>query len=294
MNLARTLVAFVVCLSVSVAWAQPPRAIHFNHLLHQAAVLNAMDKTPEALSLYDSCLTQIPWAIWNVTEAADIALVSGDTARAINYLELLHERGGEPLVSYSEPVKGLYAQNLPASDRARLQRARKIWAARADSTWIKALIEMKELDQSSRAEGNLSMLKNDSINLQRLISMTEERGYPTPARVGGSAGIVDLLLWHHRGELSGPAIDRFWKMTEDAIAEGDLAPDLPCGFLDFADHEAGKPMRYGTLIYYFHQQGDIKLIDRTELNRNRASAGLESIEDFALIMGLDLDVILAH
>ncbi|MBL0043133.1 MAG: hypothetical protein IPP33_01575 [Flavobacteriales bacterium] len=50
-------------------------------------------------------------------------------------------------------------------------------------------------------------------------------------------------------------------------------------------------MRYGTLLYYYHERGHIKLMDRAELNRNRALVGLLPIEDFAIQFGIDLDAV---
>lgn len=102
------------------------------------------------------------------------------------------------------------------------------------------------------------------------------------------------MFWHHWLELGKTAkTERFWTLTEQAIDNGEVQPDYLCSFVDRGDFDAGRPMRYGTLLSYFRNEKHIRLIDRQELNRNRASVGLESIEDFALLMGMDLDAILA-
>ena len=280
---------------LQAAWSisQPERSVHYNRLLHQASVLQAKGETPAAFMAYDSAFANIPWGLWDISEAVALALRSGDTARAINHLELLYARGGEPLITYSNDIIGLLATGTHVAALGLAREATSHWIMQADSVWIKALMEMRELDQSDRSSDPI-MLRNDSINLHRLVTLTDERGYPTQTRTGACYGIVNLLFWHHRSELaSSPAVQQFWAMTQAEIAAGEVPPDYLCAFLDFDDFHADRPMRYGTLLYYFHQKGDIKLIEREELNRNRASVGLETIEDFALVTDLDLDALIA-
>jgi hypothetical protein len=255
-------------------------------------VLQAKGDLTRAFHAYDSAFANVPWGIWSISEAAELALRTGDTARAFDYIELLYARGGEPMMAYSDPMNGLFTMRSQAEALTRARQARSKWAAQADSVWIKALLEMRELDQLDRTDEAVR-LRNNSVNIQRLLKLTEERGYPTEARVGSSAGIVTLLFWHHWLELKNAEAQKFWTLTEQAIERGEVPPDYLCSFLDRGDFDLGKPMRYGTLLFYFHKKGNIFLVDRDELNRNRASVGLETIEDFALVMDLDLDTILA-
>jgi len=292
MSQLRHVVLYAALLKATFMAAQPAHSVHYNRLLHEASVMQAKGEVAAALQAYDSAFANVPWGIWSISEAADLALRTGDTARAINYIELLYARGGEPLMAYSDHMNGLFTMRSQAAALDRARHAHTEWAAQADSVWIKALLEMRELDQIDRSDEAV-LLQNDSINIQRLLKLTEERGYPSEARVGSSAGIVTLLFWHHWLELKNAEAEHFWTLTEQAIDRGEVPPEYLCSFVDRGDFDAGKPMRYGTLLFYFHKKGNIQLIDREELNRNRASVGLETIEDFALVMELDLDAILA-
>ncbi|MFT3885604.1 MAG: hypothetical protein QM724_09285 [Flavobacteriales bacterium] len=91
----------------------------------------------------------------------------------------MYASGDAPMVAYSDPIKGLLARGFHEPDLGNLRSAMDEWAAKADSTWIKALLEMKELDQSHRNDDAL-MRHNDSLDLERLITLTEQRGFPAP------------------------------------------------------------------------------------------------------------------
>ncbi len=271
--------------------AQSPEHIACNRLLNAASVHAIKGGPQAALAAYDGALPCAPWALWHFIEASATALQFGDTAKAMGYVVELHRRGGAPLIAYSPEIKGVFAKGIAPTRRATLDMADHTWSERADSIWIKALIEMKELDQSDRSDEDV-YLKNDSINLERLLTMTLERGFPTAAKVGASYGIVHLLLWHHRGELGrSPSFERYIGLVQKAMDLGDVEPDFLCGLRDYDDHEAGRALRYGTLLNYFSGTGHVELVERNELNRNRASVGLPPIEDFASQMGLDLDAL---
>ena len=271
--------------------AQSEHAIRYNLKLHEAGVQAARGDHPGAFALYDSAFANIPWGLWEMSEAATLAIAEGDTTQGLKFLAMLYARGGQPLITYSAELKGLLARGFVEPELSQLLAARKEWEARADSVWIQALNEMRELDQSDRDNAEVRE-RNDRINLERLITLSETRGFPIPANVGSSFGIVHLLLWHHRGELgNSERVQHFISLARSAMDSGTLQPDFLCMILDFEDYEAQRPMRFGSLTSYFQRQGNIRLVGRAELNHNRASVGLESIEDFALLVGLDLDAL---
>jgi len=288
----RSIFISICLLGANSVPAQKAEMVHYNLLLSQATVYAAKGELSSAFTAYDSAFAHVPWGLWQRTEACSLALEHGDTARALKYLEDTYHRGGQPLLTYSDPIKGLLKLGFQEPELGRLLRATHDWSENADSTWIKALIEMKELDQSVRSSNDPEMLLNDSINLERLITLCRERGFPSPAKVGSSFGIVSLLFWHHRMELlSSPRVQVFAHLALDAIARGEVQPDFLCEAEDFEDDQFGKPMRYGTLLFYFHDRGHIKLVERDQLNKNRASVGLAPIEDIAFQFGIDLNAV---
>jgi hypothetical protein len=289
MRITHLLLCSVGCFSAA---AQRDAMVHYNLLLNQASVHAAKGESRAAFTEYDSAFAHVPWGLWQRTEAASMALTQGDTTHALNYLEDIYRRGGEPLIAYSPELKGLLANGFMEPELGRLLKASHEWAEQADSVWIKALLEMETLDQQGGRSDERVYLVNDSLNLDRLIEMTESRGFPYPSITGASYSTVSWLLWHHRGMIpSSPRLRYFISLAEAEIQKGSIEPDLLCGLQDFEDVQAGRPMHYGTLVYYYHERGHIKLVDRAELNRNRASVGLVPIEDFALQLGIDLDAV---
>jgi hypothetical protein len=56
---------------------------------------------------------------------------------------------------------------------------------------------MKKLDQSIRQEGNKQMAFNDSVNFDKLISLSNEKGFPTFQKTGYGCNIALLILLHN-------------------------------------------------------------------------------------------------
>jgi hypothetical protein len=254
------------------------------HLLHTG-------DTTRALATWDSAFAHLPWSGYFMFLATDAALVKGDTLRALGYLGSVYRAGGHPLLNYSDPIKGLLARGFEEPHLGRLLHAMDAWAAQADSVWITALLEMEELDQSVRSPDDPRMLHNDSLNLARLIRLTEERGFPSPDKVGSSFGIVQLLLWHHRGELgTDPHLDHYLQLVRRAMAAHQVAPAFLCGHYDFEAWENKEPMPYGTLIGYFRDQlEDVRLPAQEELDANRCSVGLVPIAWSAEVHDIPID-----
>jgi len=285
--------AVVAQLSCGVpAVAQSPECVANHRRLGRASALAEQGEHAAALAVWDTTLAHCRYALWYRIEATEAALVYGDTARAIGYLQGLYANGGAPMLTYSDPIKGLLARGFHEPDLSNLHAAIDEWASKADSTWIKALIEMKELDQSHRDDDDLTR-HNDSLNLERLIALTEQRGFPTQAITGSSYGIVHLLLWHHRYELGKNARLRYYcELAHKEMADCRIEPDFDVWLYDFDAVDDKKPMPYGTLIHYFRNRLDeVHLPDLAILNANRATVGLGPIEEFARMMDIPFEAL---
>ena len=269
---------------------QPPRCIEVRCDLSEASMLHANGEHAAALDKWDKALPQCAFALWYWIEATEGALTLGDTIRAARYLTNVYAQGGQPLVNYSDPIKALFTHGVSTPLLEPIRNAKMEWAAKADSVWIVALQEMYALDQSHRADDALTRL-NDSLNLERLIQLTETRGFPAPARTGSSYGIVNLLLWHHRGEigLNGRLI-HYLDLVQKAMDACEIEPDFLTGLVDYEAWEHGEPMPFGTLIGYFRDQLDgIHLPTLEEIDANRASVGSGPLEYLARSQGIPLD-----
>ncbi len=279
-------------LSCAPAAAQSSDCVANHRRLGRASALAEQGDRATALAVWDTTIAQCRYALWYRIEATEAALVHGDTARAIGHLRGLYANGGAPLLTYSDPIKGLLARGFHESVLSDLRSAMDEWATKADSTWIKALIEMKELDQSHRSDDDLTR-HNDSLNLERLISFTEQRGFPAPDIVGSSYGTIHLLLWHHRYELGKNArLRHFCDLAHKEMADCRIEPDFDVWLYDFDAWDDKKPMPYGTLIHYFRSRLDeVHLPDLATLNANRATVGLGPIEEFARMMDIPFEAL---
>jgi hypothetical protein len=256
-------------------------------LLHVHELLDE-GRTEEALATFDTVLHAVPWRGWTLCEATSAALTHGDTLRAIRYLEDIYRTGNRSSITYFPEITGWIARGFEEPHLGRLLAAIRMWEEKADTVWIRALEEMYALDQSDRSSEHI-YLRNDSINLERLVRLTGERGFPTPAIVGGHFGKVDLLLWHHRGELgSNERLTYFTDLARRAMANCAIPPSFLCGAEDFEAWEDGRPMPYGTLIGYFSDLTTIHLPERVVVNANRKAVGLGPIEGQARMQGIPL------
>lgn len=262
--------------------AQTPECAANHRLLGTASTLASNGAYQASLAAYDTALVQCSYCVQQWIEATEFALLHGDTTKAIRYLCGAYGNGGQPMLTYSRPVQHLLAQGFHEPYLSELRSAMNAWAIKADTVWIEALVEMKELDQSHRAFDALSR-HNDSLNLERLIQLTKERGFPAPSRTGSSFGIVHLLIWHHRAEVGAShRFEHFMELAQSAMDQCLIEPDFLAGILDYAAWEKKEPMPYGTLIGHFRDRiHETHLPEASTLNANRARVGLLPIEVFA-------------
>lgn len=135
------------------------------------------------------------------------------------------------------------------------------------------------------------MSQVDSLNFEYLIHYFGKHGFPDPRRLGQARADLEILLWHHRGsEYPGSSQwQRALPFIQRAMAAGVLPPDYLAMLDDYSDKEAGRPMRYGVLLFYYSSSpAELYFVNRGTLNANRAAIGLGTIEDAALVAGVDL------
>lgn len=284
------IIALLLHMFFGTAVAQSPTCIADHLRLGRASALTEQGDRASALATMDSVFTELRLTCWAFVAATESALILGDTVRATKYLGRVYANGGAPILTYSDPIKGVLARGFHEPELSYLLASMDEWASAADSTWINALVEMKELDQSHRADDALTR-HNDSLNLERLITLTEHRGFPSPAIVGSSFGIVELLLWHHRFELGqNSRLDYYCDLARMAMNECQIAPSFLAGLIDMQAWNENKAMPYGSLISYFRNQLDtLHLPELATLNANRASVGLEPMEAFARMVDIPLE-----
>lgn len=289
----RAIVLLIIAMRIGMAQAQVDKVTQASLIAEEAEYLSEMGEHARALVLFERCYELDPSRSIYPFNAIISALSLGDTTRANDLLSKGVQHGFQP-----EKAIGIAVLQAHLADAASFRfrsgwdRDREIFRARAETALIRELEAMAAADQGARRDGYTDETKRvDSLNFERLLTLVERRGFPTAMQVGPAVGNVWLLLWHHRAPEypQTPHWQRMLPLIAKAINEGTLPASYLCMFDDFADFDAGRPMRYGTLLYYFHQQPDLLyFVDRETLDSNRASVGLGPIAWSAEMAGVDL------
>ena len=79
-------------------------------------------ETTNALAAMDSSLHGIPNGLRSLIACTEASLAAGDTTRSTGYLEQIFAAGGQSMLTYSDPIKGLLASGLTEPVSGRLQR----------------------------------------------------------------------------------------------------------------------------------------------------------------------------
>lgn len=289
----KVMIILSICLGSTLpSIAQTPKenSVRHNQLINEAdAAVDAGEYT-KAVPLYDSALKLVDRDLGPYFDATLAALRAGREDQANEFLLKGVEHGFVPSVYQDSIYTAFLASNASKPFRDQQTEATKKFAAHADSAMIDQLERLYTTDQDNR-EATPSNLRNDSLIFEELITLSENKGFPTARTVGSSSGTPWLLLWHHRGPeyADSPQWKRIMPYFEKAIDTGDLDPAFLCMFEDFKNGEKGIPMKYGSLIgYYRNAREKLYLADRTQVNANRASVGWGTIEDFAAQVGIDL------
>lgn len=273
---------------------QPAWKLQASVLNQEAAHLATTGNHLQALEKYKASFTLDPWSSMYCYDAVSSAIACGDPISANALLSLGVQHGFDPKTY----TGALDLQEHLTSDasipfRTNWSNDRMTFASTADPALIEEIIDLAEADQAVRKRNGSAFeeARTDSTNFESLLRIVEKRGFPTPQKVGLTSGLVWLLLWHH----PAPEYPASWQWLRvlpyirSAIEAGDLSPSFLCMFEDYSDHEAGRPMRYGTLLGFFQRTPErLYFIDHLTLDRDRASVGLGPLEWTAAELGFDL------
>ena len=283
----KALIIGSICLAITLpSIAQTPKelSVRHNELIVQADAASNMGDYKKAVPLYDSALALVNWDVYPYFDATLAALQAGREDKANDFLL----EG----VGYQDSIYTAFlASDASKPFRDQRTEATKKFVAHADSAMIKQLDAFHTRDQKDRTTETLSIERDDSLNFEGLITICENKGFPTARTVGSSSGIPWLLLWHHRGAEypDSPQWKRIIPHIERAIDSGALDPGFLCMFEDYSNGEKGIPMQYGVLIgYYRNAPEKLYLADRATVNANRAKVGMGTLEDQAAPSGVDL------
>jgi len=293
----RTLV-MILCGVALTPCAQGQRSAYIAHnrLLDSASALLASARFTDAIPVYEDALVVMPWCPGAYFEPVLASLSIGDAERANHFLSMGVQHGFMPQLFYDSLLNVHWASQASKPFRDRWYQDMLVFAAGADSNLITVLDSMVEVDQDHRSNIHDPVLIHqvDSSNFEKLIAICTEQGFPSARIIGHGIGKVNLLLFHHANAEypDSPQWQRILPYIHAAINAGDLDPAYLCMFDDFSDHDAVRPQRFGALVgFYRNKPEEIYLLDRDQVDLNRASVGWGPIDDFARTVGVDLSTV---
>ncbi|MFT4153720.1 DUF6624 domain-containing protein [Parafilimonas sp.] len=133
---------------------------------------------------------------------------------------------------------------------------------------------------------------HDSMNLMRVKHIIDMHGWPGPDVVGEKGASTIFLVVQHADSLT--QVTYLPKMQE-AVKEGKAKPQQLALLEDRVLTNQGKPQIYGSQVRRNEQTGKNEfypIIDEPNVNKRRASVGLEPLEDYAKkYFGIDYNVL---
>ena len=275
----------------SIAQTPKERSVLHKELIVQADAASNAGDYKKAVPLYEAALKLVNWDLDPYFDATLAALQSGREDKANEFLLNGVENGFDPMVFIDSSFTHFLGSEASKPFRDGRGEASRKFASHADSAIIKQIEAMIVVDQEGGREDSLITKRNDSLNFDELLKLCKEKGFPVARTTGVASNEVWLLLWHHRGAEypDSPQWKRIIPYIDQAIDAGEMDPSILFGFDDFSNGEKGIPMKYGMLLgYYRNFPEKLYLADRAQVNANRASVGMGTIEKAAATSGIDL------
>lgn len=290
----RCSVCFLLLLPALVA-AQHDVRIRSAAAMDQAELLSFEHRYTEALARYQEGLALYPTAHGCLVSAL-AALEAKDTTAAIALLRrgvrLGLDQGSidvnPPLVEVLKTSAAIEFHTESAADLAH-------WESVVDHAavaWLDSLVRIDQHQRSNPDHDPERLAYHDSLHMELIIQRCEAGWMPNDRTLGQAIGDFHLLLWHHRGNYH-PEHGQ-WKRIlphlHRAINAGGLPPDLLCMFDDHAAWEAGCPMPWGVLIFYFRNVPEELLLDEiSAVNARRTTLGLGTVQDALRLADVGID-----
>jgi hypothetical protein len=186
-----------VCLLLCTFRTAEAQFSRYNILISEAVKAEEKNAPELAVSLYDSAFAIIDFIPYHYFYAFGAAARTGNWNKAEYYLV----RGtlkGLNISQWSSPELQAYL-NHTASARFRAIRdsLEKAHVKSLDTTSYFRLLRLKELDQKAR-DGSKASGRQDSLNFEELIRISENFGFPAFPTAGYGQHIAFLVLWHQR------------------------------------------------------------------------------------------------
>jgi hypothetical protein len=146
----------------------------------------------------------------------------------------------------------------------------------------------KQYGQGSKQMDSLweSISRDDSADLERVLEILGRRSWPSPDEVGERASMaVFLVLQHADSGIHATYVP----LMRSAVRRGAARPEDLALMEDRLLTEKGKPQLYGSQVRMDStgKASFFPIADEAEVNKRRASVGLEPLESYARYFGID-------
>lgn len=269
---------------------------HYYSVINQAELLLISEQHDKALAQYYAAFKNVPTPFArDIFNAAVCATLTGDYESAFKLLDQLIVKGTDITFIKSMEVFSalvndsrweIFVNNYP--------RNRKIYLQTINVPLRKELEWMAALDQHFRLKDNGMAVYQDTIaqidknNIDRFNGIIEKFGFPGEDLIGvenpASAPPYHTILNHlcHKASMGmGKGIAEINFPLQEFVKFGKLSPYRFANFID----QQGKPVYGNTVFYRLDNSPELRVLVLGEkglkkINKNRASVGLESLEDY--------------
>lgn len=145
-------------------------------------------------------------------------------------------------------------------------------------------------DQQNRDSGQVKDLKVDKENLEKVLGIIENCGFPT-LQVVGQKGMTStfLVIQHSTRKIR----EKYLPKIKSCAAKGDLSLQEVALMEDRLLMESGEKQKYGTQITSDNLSGGWKLYsveDLKNVNERRKTMGLGSLQEYVKRWNIELDL----
>lgn len=177
-------------------------------------------------------------------------------------------------VEYKRIIDSLHSHDRRVRSKRHYNARNYLWKAKFDTSFV---VDSGTLVKSERLMNE--WLRVDSMNIQTLLSLINEKGFPSQKRVGAYSNISAYLLLLHfdRDTCNYILNDILWA----ALINGEILPNLYAYIVDRHLDNCGKSQLYFTIPP--RQPGDLPEKLQKEVNERRLEIGLKPLEDRKII-----------